>query len=82
MSQCVAYRENTSICANGFFQVLACHQEVKCFMCGKPRANVPHCMKDELPEHWITDEGKPAFYRQRVATERTEDEIVIDSSAE
>lgn len=59
---CSAYREKENICSNGFFQVLACSREVKCFTCGKPSDRIPHCMKDELPEHWITDDGKPFFY--------------------
>lgn len=64
MTQCIAYRNDDGICKNGFIQVLACRQEVKCFTCGKPSDHVPHCLKDELPEHWVTDEGKPRFYRE------------------
>jgi hypothetical protein len=61
MAQCSAYRENDLVCSNGFFQVVACREEVKCFACGSPGRIVPHCLKDELPEHWITDDGKPRF---------------------
>lgn len=63
MTKCIAYKEHDLVCANGFFQVLACSQEVKCHSCGAPGHNIPHCLKDELPEHWITDDGKPRFYR-------------------
>ena len=59
--QCSAYRPDSRICSNGFFQVLACRKEVKCFACGRPSEGIPHCLKDELPEHWITEDGKPRF---------------------
>lgn len=64
MTQCIAYRDDDRICKNGFIQVLACRQEVKCLTCGNPSARIPHCLKDELLNHWITEEGKPRFYRE------------------
>ena len=66
MTECIAYRRNSGICANGFFQTHFCwHGASKCHGCGRHSETLPHCLKDELPEHWVTDDGSPAFYREQ-----------------
>lgn len=57
--ECVAYRNGEWVCANGFPQLPACHSGVGSF--GARR--LPYCLHDELPEHWINDDGSPRFYR-------------------
>jgi hypothetical protein len=53
-NECSAYRRDAGICANGFIQTHFC-------WFGGP--SLPHCLKDELPDHWVKDDGSPAFYR-------------------
>ena len=60
---CIAYRSERGICTNGFIQTVYCHAEIKCSGCGRHSEGVPHCMKDELPEHWLNDDGSPRFYQ-------------------
>jgi hypothetical protein len=61
--ECSAYRADAGVCANGFFQTRGCWSDIRCLCCGAPPAPryLPHCLKDELPEHWINDDGTPAF---------------------
>lgn len=60
--QCIAYRQDDRVCSNGFFQKAFCSGHVGCFSCGAiSDGSLPHCLKDELPEHWLTDDGKPRF---------------------
>jgi hypothetical protein len=58
--QCIAYRAGDRVCANGFFQKPVCHGSVGCWSCGTiSEREIPHCLKDELPEHWVTETGLP-----------------------
>lgn len=64
--QCAAYRPGF-ICANGFVQKAICRRgdEVGCHACGHiSDAAIPNCLRDELPNHWIKEDGSPAFYIQ------------------
>lgn len=60
---CSAYRDHQGVCSNGFIQTIYCRQEVKCHACGATSERVPHCMRDDLPQHWLTESGGPVFYR-------------------
>jgi hypothetical protein len=63
-TECIAYRRNSGICANGFIQTHFCWFGAwKCSECGRDSETLPHCLKDELPDHWVKDDGSPAFYR-------------------
>lgn len=67
MGACIAYiRENgAGFCRNGFFQTGLCWQSEKqsqCPLCRAPDRAIPHCLREELPEHWINDDGSPRFY--------------------
>lgn len=60
--QCIAYRETGGICSNGFIQKAFCSGNVGCFSCGSiPESSLPHCLSDDLPDHWLTDDGRPRF---------------------
>ncbi len=59
--ECTSYRLGQFTCADGFIQTYPCWGDAHCSQCGQVKA-IPHCMKDELPEHWIKDDGSPAFY--------------------
>ncbi len=64
MTECSAYRRHDGICANGFIQTYPCWGGTECSMCGKPSTKLPHCLRDDLPERWLTKAGKPLFYRE------------------
>lgn len=53
MSECSAYRPDAGVCRNGFFQRFSCHQA--------SQTDVPYCCRDELPEHWVNDDGSSKF---------------------
>lgn len=71
-NECSAYRKGAGICANGFFQTLACKKETSCHACNRPHGSVPHCMRDDLPEHWLTETGAPLFYQHHARTRMEE----------
>ena len=60
--ECSAYRLG-GLCANGFPQNAAC-LGVTCSACGRPTAKVPMCLREELPEPWIDESGRPTFARE------------------
>jgi hypothetical protein len=65
MAQCSAYRDQSAACSNGFFQKPFCRGQVGCLSCGAiSEASIPPCLKDELPDHWITEGGRPRFVPQ------------------
>lgn len=65
MNACTAYNPNGSICMNGFIQKPICRGFGACFSCGQwSERSTPYCMQDELPAHWVNDDGSPAFYRR------------------
>jgi hypothetical protein len=64
MSQCIAYNRNGGICRNGFIQRHGCWAGYADTL----RRYLPHCLQDELPDHWVDESGKPKF---RPATEQT-----------
>lgn len=61
--QCSAARPGF-VCANGFIQSPPCHGRGACYACGQPIGKPPACMREELPERWLTEAGAPIFYRQ------------------
>lgn len=63
MTACSAYNANGGICFNGFIQKRFCWAGASgCKSCGHVSdAALPHCLKDELPDHWVTDDGHPIF---------------------
>jgi hypothetical protein len=70
MSECKSYRDGF-VCADGFVQKPICRGHFGCLHCGRPSAaDVPNCMKDELPAHYVNDDGSPRFYRRTAAVER------------
>jgi hypothetical protein len=72
-TECIAYRRESGICANGFIQTFPCWGDTRCNQCGRPSEKlVPHCMKDELPERWLNDDGSPRFYVSPAALHPTQ----------
>ena len=64
MNKCSSFRQGL-VCADGFIQVSACRGALGCVQCGHvSSAHLPHCVRDELPQHFVKDDGSPAFYRQ------------------
>lgn len=66
---CIAYHRNSSVCANGFVQTHFCwFGPVKCSQCGEISRSLPNCLREEIPVHFVTDNGSPRFYRQSPAS--------------
>lgn len=60
---CKSHRYHDLVCADGFVQKAICSGRAGCVTCGNIRASsLPHCMSDELPSHYVRDDGAPAFY--------------------
>lgn len=59
---CKSYRAGGA-CADGFLTVPACWNSGGCPTCGAPSKTIPNCLRDDLPAHWLTDEGLPRFYK-------------------
>lgn len=60
---CSSYKPGF-VCVDGFVQKPICHGSAGCWSCGTVLdATVPNCCKDELPAHWLNDDGTPFFYR-------------------
>jgi len=54
-TECSGYRPREYTCAHGFVQT---------FACSAGNANgrqLPWCMRDDLPDHYITEDGLPRF---------------------
>lgn len=66
---CKSYRSADRICADGFIQLPACSGDACCWSCGAPSKIQPYCLRDELPEHWLTDGGEPVFYSRAALAE-------------
>ena len=61
---CQSYRAKEITCADGFIQKPFCAGRGGCFSCGTLSSNsLPHCLSDELPDHWVKDDGSPIFYK-------------------
>lgn len=64
MAECKSYRPGNLVCRDGFIQKLICSGRVGCWSCGQVSdRETPNCLKEELPAHWINDDGSPRFYR-------------------
>lgn len=60
---CSALRDRELTCANGFVQVPFCRDAQACSHCETPNGKTPYCLRDELPNHFVSDSGMPMFYR-------------------
>jgi hypothetical protein len=63
--QCASYNDKGQVCRDGFIQKPFCSGHGACHVCGhvSERA-LPYCLRDELPAHFVKDDGTPAFYRE------------------
>lgn len=68
---CTSYQRGGLVCRDGFVQTVACSGYV-CVSCGAAPKIVPYCLRDEIPEHMLTDDGKPLFYRAFPSDNSTE----------
>lgn len=60
---CISYRDG-AICEDGFVQKPICHGHAGCPHCGHVTdAATPNCCRDELPIHYIADNGDARYYR-------------------
>lgn len=50
---CQSYQSG-HVCRDGFIQQPFCRD-------GRQGKSQPPCLRDELPDHWITSTGRPAF---------------------
>lgn len=61
---CASYRPGEPFCADGFVVRSLCVGDFACRGCGQVREGaIPPCLWDELPKQWLTDDGRPRFYR-------------------
>lgn len=61
-AQCQSYRDGQFACRDGFMQKPFCRGYYGCHSCGHIKASsIPYCLSDELPMHWLKDDGSPAF---------------------
>lgn len=59
--KCTASRPGM-ICANGFVQKPFCDGHGACHACGHITDDaMPYCLRDELPAHFVDENGKPLF---------------------
>jgi hypothetical protein len=59
---CQSYQDGY-VCRDGFIQKPFCRGYAGCWHCGSiSEASLPHCLRGELPDHWITESGESAFY--------------------
>lgn len=52
---CKSYQHKELTCKDGFVQLLACWNDFKV---------IPYCMREELPVHFINEDGTPRFFRE------------------
>lgn len=63
--ECKSYQRDSLTCAAGFVQMPLCSGRGGCYACGHVAdKHVPYCMRDEVPEHMVKDDGYPRFYTQ------------------
>lgn len=68
---CQSYQPSKQICADGFPQRAICSGRAGCLICDSlHKTSLPHCLSDELPTHWLNDDGSIVFYRLRSALSR------------
>lgn len=65
--RCSAYVQGSDVCKNGFIQTGFCWQGFLDFYPGA-KFTPPHCLREELPPHMVTDSGLPRFYKAPAAT--------------
>ena len=53
MSECSSYQRGRGICRSGFLQRHSCWHE--------SHTDTPYCCRDQLPEHWVNDDGSSKF---------------------
>lgn len=55
-------KRSGDICADGFVQTFGCWGPV-CHSCGVSSGKyIPHCMREDLPEHFSKEDGSTIFY--------------------
>lgn len=70
MKPCKSYRADSRVCADGFVQKPYCSGNAGCPCCGAiSREQTPYCLRDEVPEHMVSDDGSPAFTREAEGVE-------------
>lgn len=59
---CKSYVVHEMVCLDGFPQLANCRDPQVTTCCGKYRGMAPHCMREDLPEHFLRDNGGPRLY--------------------
>lgn len=64
MTACQSYQARDQVCRDGFMQRPFCAGNGGCFQCGHVSEKaLPYCLRDELPGHWVREDGSPIFWR-------------------
>lgn len=62
VGRCRSFRPGIT-CADGFVQKPFCSGRAGCHACGHiSDSSLPYCTRDEVPEHFVRDDGSPLFY--------------------
>ncbi|AKR48456.1 hypothetical protein DB34_05570 [Acetobacter pasteurianus] len=62
LKPCRSYQPDGHVCKDGFFQRPLCRGNFGCHACGRTsEKDTPLCQYDELPSHFVTESGMPAF---------------------
>lgn len=69
MSACKSYILGNEICRDGFVVTPVCSEGADVCSCGGTKAwaggrYAPFCLRDELREHMVNDDGSPRFYKE------------------
>lgn len=61
--ECQSYIRGSRVCKSGFFIKGICMGlPVGCHACSSVSVEeTPNCQKDDLPDHWINENGEGAF---------------------
>ena len=63
MAICMSHIQGDAVCTDGFIQVPACGGVV-CPTCGAPPKTRPWCEREDIPPHWLDDNGATRFYKE------------------
>ncbi len=63
-SKCKSYDGDSITCKDGFIQLPLCRGQLPSCGCVN-NSSIPHCLKDELPIHFIKNDGNPLFYKEK-----------------
>lgn len=65
---CRSHDPRSTTCRDGFIQKPFCHGQGGCIQCGNiATKSIPYCLRDEVPAHFVKDDGSPLFYRGHFA---------------